>query len=194
MRPDDLELRIEGCICSVLRPTSRQQNNGRQLQFHNLKIKALLSSYGSNILALVKKSVQLQKEHEHPFDYQLFLDMLKECMNNYTYLDKRDKEFIFKSINYLDWDNKNILTQSLMAKLKSEFNSEIERLKMLQGSIEAGHTNTTILQEYLDLLHRLTSLRIIPNSYSKVLVKKVSNLFLENVKADKKAASMSTTK
>jgi hypothetical protein len=117
--------------------------------------------------------------------------MLKECLNNYTYLDKRDKEFIFKAINYLDWDNINILTQNLMAKLKSEFNAEIERLKLLQSSIEAGHTNTDILQEYLDLLHRLTSLRIIPNSYSKVLVKKVSNLFLENVKNDEKAAAIS---
>jgi hypothetical protein len=117
--------------------------------------------------------------------------MLKECLNNYIYLDKRDKEFIFKAINYLEWDNLNILTQNLMSKLKSEFNSEIERMKLLQGSIEAGHTNTDILQEYLDLLHRLTALRIIPNSYSKVLVKKVSNLFLDNVKGDQKAANIS---
>jgi hypothetical protein len=64
-------------------------------------------------------------------------------------------------------------------------------MKLLQGSIEAGHTNTDILQEYLDLLHRLTALRIIPNSYSKVLVKKVSNLFLDNVKGDQKAANIS---
>jgi hypothetical protein len=188
---EDLSLVIEGCVCSVRRSHSRRENNGQQLLFHNLKIKAILSSYGSNILEVVKKSVEMQKEFEHPFDYTLFSEMLKECLNNYTYLDKRDKEFIFKAINYLDWDNINILTQNLMAKLKSEFNAEIERLKLLQSSIEAGHTNTDILQEYLDLLHRLTSLRIIPNSYSKVLVKKVSNLFLENVKNDEKAAAIS---
>ncbi len=187
----DLSLVIEGCVCSVRRSHSRLENNGQQLLFHNLKIKAILSSYGSNILEVVKKSIEMQEELKHPFDYSLFSEMLKECLNNYIYLDKRDKEFIFKAINYLEWDNLNILTQNLMAKLKSEFNSEIERMKLLQGSIEAGHTNTDILQEYLDLLHRLTALRIIPNSYSKVLVKKVSNLFLDNVKGDQKAANIS---
>ena len=158
-----------------------------QLAKQSARVNAIVSAEAVDILTRIKFSVEKAEEFK-PLSEQF----LKECLDLYIRLSQADKEVIFRALSFLEWTDKNILTLTLSMKLKSEWSTDINRLQVLQGSIEAGHTNGEVLQEWLDLLHKLTRLKLVPSSYSKSISRRISKIFLENVKKDKEARALST--
>ncbi len=157
-----------------------------QLPKQSSRVNAIVSAEAVDILQRVKCSVEQEEKFRSVLDH-----FLKECQDLYIRLSITDKETIFRTLSFLEWTDKNILTLTLSMKLKSEWSADINRLQVLQGSIEAGHTNSDVLQEWLDLLHKLTRLKLVPSSYSKSISRRISSIFLENVKKDKEARALS---
>lgn len=172
-----LILEIDGCKITV-------SAEGRLASLSS-RVRKIVSAEAIDIIQRVKCSVERAEEFSSCID-----QFLKECLDLYIRISKEDKETLFRTLSFLEWTDKNTLTLSLSMKLKGEWSADINRLQVLQGSIEAGHTNSDILQEWLDLLHKLTNLKLIPSNYSKMLSARISKLFLQNVKADESAARL----
>lgn len=172
-----LVLDIDGCKITV-----RAENKLASL---SSRVRKIVSPNAIDIIQRVKCTVDGGDEFKESIP-----SFTKECLELYTRINKEDKETLFRTLSFLEWTDKNTLTLALSMKLKSEWSQEMNRLQVLQGAIEAGHTNSDVLQEWLDLLHKLTTLRLIPSNYSKMLSNRISKLFLQNVKADNSAASL----
>ncbi len=172
---DELELVIQNCRVSIRKKDSKKSSS--------YKLKAEVSIPASIILEKINLSRFLSIT---AWDGDTYQNLLKESLELYSNLTSFDKEVIFRVISFLDISNKNIFISTMSSKLKMEWHGDLERMKLLQSSIDAGHTSIDIFKEFMALSHKLTNLKILPSSYTKFMVKSVSNKFLENVKMDKK--------
>ena len=89
----------------------------------------------------------------------------------------------------IEFNNKYI--EEVMRKIRSEYEQDINRLNILRGSLEAGHTNSEILDEIVKLTERLAKRGVITTQFARASIKNLSLLFLKNLKMDKKAHSIS---
>lgn len=183
IQPHELEMHIEGCVCKIRVKESPYTSHIKQQQ--------ILSAPAISVLTNIKISLESKFTE---FNNEFYLSLLNLSLDLYRDLSTTDREFIYKAITLLNCESKNIFISSIMKKLRDEYADEINRLKLLQGSIEAGHSNSEILDEYLKLVQRLVKLRLIPSNYAKTLVRKITEMFLNNVKSDISAKKMNAAR
>lgn len=172
IKPDELYLYIEGVLITI---------KVRDSTIHShIKFRQIVSVECANIFQLIKQSVNGE---DHTMDVESDLDSL----------DNDEKETLFRAINILNWQEKNNFIVKIVNNIRMAVKDKINRLKVLEGAIDSGHTNIEILEELLELYQDLSRNRFLPDSHARKMSKNYSNLFLMNVKKDNQAKDISDT-
>jgi hypothetical protein len=167
----ELELYIEGVVITIKVKDSSIYNH--------IKLKEIVSAECANVFQLLK--------HYSTNSNISGCDIIFLELRN---LFKEEKEIIYRAIHIMDWQDKNKLFINIVNDIRMTMKDKINRLKVLEGSIEAGHSNPEVLEELLELYQYLNRMKILPNSHASKMAKQYSNLFLKNVKIDNKAQSL----
>ena len=145
-------------------------------------LRQILSLHGIKILSKIRRSLRPEGGA---------VECMQGLETDYYLLPVEDKEFIYKVINFMDIEFNNKYIEEVMRKIRSEYEQDINRLNILRGSLEAGHTNSEILDEIVKLTERLAKRGVITTQFARASIKNLSLLFLKNLKMDKKAHSIS---
>lgn len=171
IKPEELYLYIEGVLITIKVKDSTRHSH--------IKFRHLVSCECANVFQLIKQSVEQGVERDISLNFQLELEEL-------------ELEILYRGINILGWQEKNSFIISIVNKIRMTLKEKINRLKVLEGALDAGHTNIEILEELLDLYQDLSRNKFLPDSHARKMSKNYSNLFLTNLKKDEEAKHVST--